>query len=98
MSRFYGPGKSKVNAGYQPRESKITKRPDTVLVPSSPEACTFIRFVLKSGAALELSEKSLDEVVGTWADRMCKTVCGCKPDGTKCVIPVDSIDYMEEVK
>jgi hypothetical protein len=102
MSRFYGPGAPKINAGYQPREGSATKRPvkrpDSVLIVPSPTPDIFIRFVLKSGAALELKESSLDEVVGTWADRICKTVCGIKADGTKTVIPVDSVDYMEAVQ
>ena len=67
--------------------------------PSSvPEDCLMVRFVLKSGAALELTEDSIDEVIGTWADRACKAICGCKQDGTKVVIPLDSVDYMEDVK
>lgn len=113
MSRFYGPGQPKINAGYQPRE---TVRKDQKAAPKKPvgppnvkvglnllgqemaASQTLIRFVLKSGSALELTEDSIDEVIGTWADRMCKTICGCKPDGTKVIIPVESVEYMEEVK
>lgn len=65
---------------------------------STPQPGLIIRFVLKTGAALELTEETIDDVVGTWADRICKCICGCKTDGVKAVIPVDSIDYMEEVK
>ena len=98
MSRFYGPGKQPIKPGYQPREGSATNRPDSALVPSSLAPCTFIRFVLKTGDAFELSESSLEDVVGIWADRICKTVCGCREDGSKVVIPTDNIAYMEEVR
>lgn len=90
MSRFYGPGKSG-----QPKLGTTPKPP-----PIAPSAAPLLvlRFVLKSGAALELKEDSIDEVVGGWADKMCHAVVGIKVDGTKVLVPVASIDYMEEAQ
>lgn len=65
---------------------------------SGSPACTVIRFVLKSGAALELKEDTIHEVIGGWADRVCNSLAGCKVDGTRCLIPVGEISYMEEAQ
>lgn len=95
MSRFYGPGKQPIKPGYQPREGSAQRM---VKPPPATPAIIFIRFVLKSGAMVELNESTLDEVVDSWADRMFKAICGTKADGTKALVPVDSVDYMEEVQ
>lgn len=63
---------------------------------TEPGECEFIRFILKSGAALELRSDTIEEVVETWADKACKAVCGCKVNGKRAAVPVDNIDYMEE--
>lgn len=71
----------------------------TPTLPIQPSACDlvgYIRFVLKSGAALELGADSVEEVTGTWADKSCHAVTGIKEDGTKAAIPVENIDYMEQ--
>lgn len=95
MSRFYGPGKS----GSKPQKPE---GPPNVKVglnflggEKSPQTCMVIRFVLKSGAALELKEDTIEEVVGGWADRMCSSIAGYKVDGTKVLIPIASVDYAE---
>jgi hypothetical protein len=59
--------------------------------------CELVRFVLRSGAALELETASIEEVVETWADKCCKAVTGRKRDGTMVAFEVDRIDYMEGI-
>lgn len=90
MSKFYG-------AGYQPPKRKVQPAVTNV-PPKAPSAAPklVLRFVLKSGAALELIEDSVEEVVGGWADQMCRAIAGVRPDGSKVLIPVSGIDYVED--
>lgn len=95
MTRFYGPGKQK--PGYQPRKGGVVNAPPEVKPQSGPSS-RVVRFVLKSGAALELIEDSIDDIRGVWADRLCNGFCGEKEDGSKAFVPAGNVDYMEEVK
>lgn len=70
-------------------------RPDDK--PEDHTSQRFVRFVLNSGAAIELSQETLEEVAGSWADRCSNAVCGQKADTARVAIPVANIAYVEEV-
>lgn len=97
MSRFYAQKSNKAKGSSRSTE-KVTPSPaSTSTPPTVPRNCELVRFVLISGAALELKTESIEEVVETWADKCCKAVVGCKRDGTLVAIGVDRIDYMEGI-
>lgn len=98
--QFYAPKRHK-EKGSSPAPTTTGKcAASTSEHPSTPSECDlgrYIRFVLISGAALELDMDTIEEVTETWADKCCKAVCGMKADGVRVAIPVERVDYMEEV-
>jgi hypothetical protein len=98
MSKYFAPRSSKAKSSDRSSQ-KVTASPATMPTPpTAPPKCAagnYIRFVLVSGHALELDEQSLSEVVGTWADKCCRAICGSKFDTTRVAIPVENILYME---
>lgn len=99
--RFYAPKPNKAK-GFKAAPIYTTAKcaASTSSPPLTPSACElvrYIRFVLISGAALELDASTLEEVTETWADKCCKAVCGLKADGVKVAIPVERVDYLEEI-
>lgn len=94
MTRFYGPGKK---PGYQPKRGGLAQVAPEAKAKSGPSN-RVVHFVLKSGAALELKESTIDDMRGVWADRLCNGIVGEKEDGTKAFVPAANVDYMEEVQ
>lgn len=74
----------------------LAKAQETKL-PMIPSACDVVRFVLKSGAALDLTTESIDEVTESIAGKHCHAVCGCTVDGKKAAIEWNNVDYLVEV-
>ena len=95
---FYAP-KGHTKKGSEASSTMMETSPATTptlpSIPSASDLESYVRFVLKTGAALEFKQNSVEEVTGTWADSLCRAVCGTKEDGVKVAIPVDNIDYME---
>jgi hypothetical protein len=65
--------------------------------PSEANGNELVRFVLKSGVALEMQASSLSEIEDVWAGMMIRAVCGKKADNTRVAFPMDNLDYMEEI-
>ena len=99
MSFYSGktPMRNKVSASSQHNSMEKPSPAVTSEPHSLCPRCEVVRFVLISGAALELTADSIEEVVETWADKCCKAVTGCKVDGTQVAFLMDRIDYMEGV-
>ena len=60
------------------------------------QSCDLVRFVLRSGASLELTSSSIEEVVESVAGRVCHAVCGCNLEGKRISFDWQNIDYIME--
>ena len=99
MSRFYGGGAlKKPQKPEGPPNAKVGLNfLGGEMSPRGEPSDSVIRFVMKSGASIELRKDSVEEVVGTIADKYCKAICGLKGDGAKVFFENDRVDWIEEV-
>lgn len=65
--------------------------------PSQPIDAEQVRFVLKSGAHLDLELDSVEEVTEFIAGIQCMCICANLIAGSKVIVPWQNVDFLTEV-
>jgi len=68
--------------------------PESPFQPDEPET---VRFVLKSGAHLDLDLESVEEVTEAIAGVQCMCICANLIAGSKVIVPWQNVDFLTEV-
>ncbi len=98
MSKYYPPAHKAKTVSESPpsMSSKEASSVPTSHVQEKFQSCDLVRFVLRSGASLELTYESIEDVVESVAGRVCNAVCGCTVEGKHVSVEWDRVDYIME--